>query len=96
MLESGADPNLPGGEQFKTPLHESTHNGSMDIVTMLLDYGADVNARAKYRGELPAIHYAALRGNEDVVALLRERGAEAWRVEPITITELAAADLELG
>ena len=92
LLAKGADPNLPGGDQFKQPLHEAAHNGSIAIVTLLLDHGADVNARAIYRGELPAIHYAALRGNVEVMKLLRERGAAAWPVEPITIAEIENAD----
>ena len=96
LLASGANPNLPGGEHFKTPLHEAAHNGSVAIITLLLDYGADVNARAIYRGRIPPIHYAALRGNKEAMRVLQERGAHGLPAEPISIEELKTADLQLG
>ena len=30
---------------IRTPLHHAAHNGSIDIVAMLNDFGADVDAR---------------------------------------------------
>lgn len=96
LLDAGADPNLIGGERMTRPLHEAAYNGSIEIVTLLLDRGADVNGRTNYRGETPAIHFAATKGHVDVMKLLRERGFQPWTPEPITAAELASADLKLG
>jgi len=96
LIDAGADPNLIGGERMRRPLHEAAYNGSIEIVTLLLDQGADVNGRTNFRGEEPAIHFAASRGNTEVEALLRERGFKPWTPEPITAAELASANLKLG
>jgi len=96
LLDAGADPNLIGGERMRRPLHEAAYNGSIDVVTLLLDRGADVNGRTNYRGQEPAIHFAATRGHTEVVELLKERGFKPWTPDPITREEFASADLAMG
>jgi ankyrin repeat protein len=52
--------------------------GSAEVVRMLLDRGADVNAREKYKGQT-ALMWAAAERHPDVVRLLIDRGAD-WKV----------------
>jgi len=40
LIESGADPNLPGEHDY-TPLHEAVHGGHTEIVKLLLEAGGD-------------------------------------------------------
>ena len=58
-----------------TPLHWPSHNGYLDIVKMLLDAGADVNADEVNWIGGKSLHWASER-QADVVALLLERGAQ--------------------
>lgn len=57
-----------------TALHYAATGGHTDVLTVLLDGGADVNARGS-RGETPLL-LAASKGNVGVVELLIERGAD--------------------
>ncbi len=47
----------------------------MAAIRSLLEHGADVNAVQKKTGNT-ALHYAAMRGADDVVALLVQFGAD--------------------
>ena len=71
---------LTGGAQVsstskdgQTPLHRAARRGYENLARLLLDRGADVNAK-DMRGT--PLHYAAARGHEDVVALLIAKGAD--------------------
>ena len=48
---------------------------------MLLDRGADVNARERYKGQT-ALMWAAAERHAAVVELLLERGAD-WKIDTI-------------
>ena len=52
--------------------------GNVDAVRLLLDRGADVNAREKYKGQT-ALMWAAAERHPAVVKLLLDRGAD-WKV----------------
>ena len=52
--------------------------GNADAVRLLLDRGADVNARETYKGQT-ALMWAAAERHPAVVKLLLERGAD-WKV----------------
>jgi ankyrin repeat protein len=56
------------------PLHSAADNGHVEIVHLLLQNGADVNAKDKY-GETP-LHEAAGHGHIDILHLLAENGAD--------------------
>ena len=45
LLGNGANPNVPGGDENKTPLHEAVFAERTSIVRLLLSHGADLNAR---------------------------------------------------
>ena len=96
LLDNGANPNLQAGEYDTTPLHGAASTGDIQIVALLLDHDADPNIRAVGRRRGPPIHYAGEKGHDDVVALLKERGARAIEADPITRSELQEAGLEVG
>ena len=74
LLEAGAEVNLSSANDFKVaPLHSAVSRGDAGIARLLLDHGADVNARQQ-RGFTP-LHGAAGNGNTGLIALLLERGA---------------------
>jgi len=49
LLEYGSDVNDPGGQHCGgiTPLHDASQNGHLNVVRLLLQYNADVNAKCK-------------------------------------------------
>ncbi|KAI0893254.1 hypothetical protein F4806DRAFT_201562 [Annulohypoxylon nitens] len=65
-----ADPNATGKE-FGNALTAAAYDGTMNIIRMLLDAGANVNAPEGW-----AIQTAATEGHYDVVKELLERGAD--------------------
>ncbi|HLJ14518.1 MAG TPA: ankyrin repeat domain-containing protein, partial [Bryobacteraceae bacterium] len=67
-----ADPNV-AREDGETPLMTAARLGQIDVMKMLLDHGARVNAREKKFGQT-ALMWAA--GHPDAVRLLVARGAD--------------------
>lgn len=59
------------------PLSQAAQQGQTGIVKLLLDKGADVNARDTSGFDMTPLHWASRLGSEDVVALLLERGASS-------------------
>jgi len=57
-----------------TPLHWAARNGRIEIARLLLQNGADVNAKENY-GNTP-LHWAAILGHVDNLHLLVENGAD--------------------
>jgi cytohesin len=91
LLEKGADVNAKTN-YGATPLHEACMKGNEDVVSLLLEKGADVNAKmdngvtplheaCKKRNEfVPSmdtpLHWPSFIGNENVVWLLLDKGAD--------------------
>jgi ankyrin repeat protein len=73
-LAKGADPNAVIFWQ-RTPLMISAKLGYAEIARVLLEHGADMNARTKW-GERTALLEAADKGRSDVVNLLLDHGAD--------------------
>jgi ankyrin repeat protein len=62
-----------------TPLMAAAMNGNAEIVRILLEAGADVNARMRPAGGTPgktALLFAAQEGHTEIVDVLRKAGAE--------------------
>jgi len=74
-LAEGDDINL-GDKRGFTPLHMATQHGSRAAARFLLDHGADVD-RPNASGNTPLfVAVFNSRGNGELIALLRERGAD--------------------
>lgn len=69
-------PELVGarGDIGETPLHRAALGGHLDIVRLLVDSGADVNATNTEHGSTP-LHDAASKGHTQVVDVLLASGA---------------------
>lgn len=74
FLRSGADPNARFGINKTTPLHLATAQGTLEIINLLTQAGADVQA-ADSRG-VTMLHVAAGMGSADIVQLLIDNGAD--------------------
>jgi hypothetical protein len=66
--------NVKDDEYGRTPLHFAAMIGHVEIARLLLQNGAEVNARSKY-GTTP-LHSAAFQGHVDILHLLVENGAD--------------------
>lgn len=79
-----ADPSLANLREAlddSTPLHHAAWKGHAEVVTVLLDAGAKVNAqnRNEHYGGTP-LHQASHGNQKEVVALLLARGADVHAV----------------
>jgi ankyrin repeat protein len=73
FLEHGVDPNTADNEG-KTTLHGMNRFPGSDGAAVLLDYGADINARDDVHQATP-LAWAVMFGNLEMVQLLLSRGA---------------------
>jgi len=92
----GHDPSLVNAHSHDgwTPLHLAAFFGHRDLAALLLDQGADVNARSRSerfaRANTP-LHAAAANRHLDVAGLLLERGADVNARDGSGFTPLALA-----
>lgn len=77
LLMEGADIEEKGGrwELQCTPLHIAAQEGSEEVVMILLEHGADVSDKAKFRGATPLGH-AIVQQYEAIVLLLLDHFAD--------------------
>lgn len=78
LLERGVNPNTPSTTVGYTPLMQAASSASLELVKLLIDAGADLNAEDE-QGRT-ALDYAAMythssKEHRTVVAFLKERGA---------------------
>jgi ankyrin repeat protein len=74
LIMNGADVNK-GNDHGSTPLHSAATGGFVDMVQLLIEHGANVNA------EEPGSHWtplqaAATMGHKDVMGILISHGAD--------------------
>jgi ankyrin repeat protein len=91
-----ADPALVNAYSHDgwTALHLASFFGHRDVARLLLDRGADVNARSRserFARENTPLHAAAANKQVDVAALLVERGADVNARDGSGFTPLALA-----
>ncbi|KAG9234012.1 ankyrin repeat-containing domain protein [Amylocarpus encephaloides] len=84
LLKAGADPNLSVGEElgtmFPNALQYAASQGNLNIIQMLLDFGAEINRLDTGSQGLDIytsspLNVAAIKGDNAVVKFLLERGA---------------------
>ena len=73
-LTDGADPDAQDPKSGSTMLSIAALMGHTEIVALLLEHGADVNAKSRDGGT--ALHAAAFLGRIEAVKLLLEHGAD--------------------
>jgi ankyrin repeat protein len=90
LLKAGVSANSanPGGE---TILMTASRTGKTDAVKLLLDRGADINAKESVR-EHTALMWAVLENHPDAVKLLLERGANINAQSKVDIPDGVTAD----
>ena len=74
VLAGGADPNTKDPQSGGTVLATAALMGHTEIVALLLEHGADINARSQDGGT--PLHAAAFLGRAETVKLLLEKGAD--------------------
>lgn len=96
LLKSGADPMIAAKSPYGsggTAIHIASQRGHVEIVRALLDHGVDPNLNDPRLG--PPLHIARLIENDDVVALLVERGAKSQKSVSVNAL-IKDADMETG
>lgn len=91
-LESGADVNVKIIDEGFTPLHYACYAGYHEALVLLLEHGAEVDAKAA-NGMTP-LHIASWKGDQEFVLSLLEHGADANAEDSFGYTPLRAAITE--
>lgn len=91
LLEKGANPNIAASNQFKVaPLHSACATSNVKMATLLIQYGADVNA--KQMQKVTPLHSAAHNGQTELVQLLVDNEADINATMDNGQTPLAMAE----
>jgi ankyrin repeat protein len=89
LLADGCDPN-ESCTDGKTPLHLAARRGHEDLLVLLLEYGAKINARTIH-GDTPLLHAVRIEGNSSVVQILLNHGADVSTADKNGYTPLFLA-----
>ncbi|KAK8833835.1 hypothetical protein M9Y10_026277 [Tritrichomonas musculus] len=98
LLEYHASPNILDKDGFSS-LHEATNVGSLDIVKLLLSYGADplqikdgkVVVRKKEKQYWTAVHVSVYRSYPDILKVLLENCSDSSKPNNSLVTPLHLA-----
>lgn len=77
-LTAGDDPSL-GDRLGFTALHLAAQEGAVEAARLLLDLGADVDPVNQYGNTPLFVAVFNSRGRGEMIALLRERGADPYK-----------------
>lgn len=91
LLDHKANPNLPDGSGWTPLIYGAYFGGSAELLTELLNHGADINARND-RG-VTALFLASATGHEDQVKFLLAHGADSSIASTAGYTPLRIAQL---
>ena len=79
LLKSNIDVNIRGTEKGDTPLNEACFNNDIELVKLLIEYGADINVKeisdSSHMPRSPLMS-ACFVGFEDAAKLLISKGAD--------------------
>ena len=89
LISSGADVRIRTRHFLETPLHFAVQEGHVPTITLLLDAGAEPNAR-NCDGEGPI--FSAIRWDQpEIIPLLAQRGCDINAINRQKLTPLAVA-----
>ncbi len=74
LLSQGADVNYMGTSGLHGPLYFAANRGDIEIVRLLLQYGANVNQAESPLARPTALNIAFHRGNKEIILLLLQYG----------------------
>ena len=86
LLLRRADVNEKDDDNGCTPLHYAVRHGRTNVAQLLIESGADVNAKHDY-GKTP-LHCAAEQGHTELAELLIARGADVNEKDKFDMTPL--------
>lgn len=98
LLDGGADPKatIGGASHTETPLHWAASSDDVDVAVVLIDAGADVEARGASIGGGPPLDNAVGYGCWHVARLLAARGAavQLWHAAALGMLSAVEAFVE--
>lgn len=94
FLADNADINAVDSKYGVTPLCWAAFGGHAEIIELLIESGADVNAKNRDAGT--ALHGAAFLGQAEVVALLIQKGADTNAKHESGDTPMDSANVDWG
>lgn len=71
FLKKNIDVNIREDSSKMTPIMKAAKGGITEMVRLLIEKGADINAKDKYNRT--ALYYAATNGHVEIVKILKER-----------------------
>ncbi len=89
MLEEDRDLINAVDSDLKTPLHLATEHGYMPMVELLLEKGADINAKTGFKRT--PLHFAASSGHDEIVRLFIAKGADLNEKDSFMLTPIFRA-----
>ncbi|MFP3030623.1 MAG: ankyrin repeat domain-containing protein [Wolbachia sp.] len=88
LINNGA--NVNGGYSTHLPIYSAIHGGRKEVIELLLEKGADINATEGGDGATPLLS-ATYKGRKEVVELLLKKGADVNKADKYGRTPLSWA-----